>query len=470
MKVEDVSIRPKIQVIYDILEDKEIEAFFNFSKSEDTVLNYELTPFPMSLFKDGLMREPTKAVLRNALLTEKADVDPNALHVLDGEALLHKVRWSTSVTYREVCDLYVNHIKSKYGIGTIVFDGYMDGPSTKDHEHARRSINKRRCADVQCDLSTKSGNKVIKCDEDADTEIVRCALYVAETGRKVNVVADDTDVALLLLYHWSESMEEITFTSERSKATFNITSSLLKIPAQIKSYLLVLHAWTGCDTTSAIHSKGKNSLLRKLKTSQHLRSLMDILSDKNADQVEVGAAGIELFLYMYGGNQTLTKLRFWIGDEDSEIVSKVTKKLEFITGLKGSNVDLNAEAYQIATYPPGGRYVPHMDAFDNTMRKHPDDVNGTHICGDRIATAMIYLSEVAAGGNTVFPLTGVSIKPQKGAAVIWWNLDRKGDSDIFTRHGGCPVLLGSKWIANKWFCYNPQLQKLPCSKNADDYF
>ncbi|KAG1706175.1 hypothetical protein GQR58_003694 [Nymphon striatum] len=265
----------------------------------------------MSLFKDGLMREPTKAVLRNALLTEKADVDPNALHVLDGEALLHKVRWSTSVTYREVCDLYVNHIKSKYGIGTIVFDGYMDGPSTKDHEHARRSINKRRCADVQCDLSTKSGNKVIKCDEDADTEIVRCALYVAETGRKVNVVADDTDVALLLLYHWSESMEEITFTSERSKATFNITSSLLKIPAQIKSYLLVLHAWTGCDTTSAIHSKGKNSLLRKLKTSQHLRSLMDILSDKNADQVEVGAAGIELFLYMYGGNQTLTKLRYY---------------------------------------------------------------------------------------------------------------------------------------------------------------
>ncbi|KAG1671662.1 hypothetical protein GQR58_016344 [Nymphon striatum] len=208
----------------------------------------------MSLFKDGLMRKPTKAVLRNALLTEKADVDPNALHVHDGGALLHKVRWSTSVTYREVCDLYVNHIKSKYGIGTIVFDGYMDGPSTKDHEHTRRSLNKRRCADVQCDLSTKSGNKVIKCDEDADTEIVRCALYVAETGRKVNVVADDTDVALLLLYHWSE---------------------------------------------------------RSLKTSQHLRSLMDILSDKNADQVEVGAAGIELFLYMYGGNQTLTKLRYY---------------------------------------------------------------------------------------------------------------------------------------------------------------
>ncbi|KAG1661218.1 hypothetical protein GQR58_021553 [Nymphon striatum] len=254
----------------------------------------------MSLFKDGLMREPTKAVLRNALLTEKADVDPNALHVLDGGALLHKVRWSTSVTYREVCDLYVNHIKSKYGIGQL-----------KTRCLLSSITNKSRLIDMLSNYLIKSANKVIKCDEDADTEIVRCALYVAETGRKVNVVAEDTDVALLLLYHWSESMEEITFTSERSKATFNITSSLLKIPAQIKSYLLVLHAWTGCDTTSAIHPKGKNSLLRKLKTSQHLRSLMDILSDKNADQVEVGAAGIELFLYMYGGNQTLTKLRYY---------------------------------------------------------------------------------------------------------------------------------------------------------------
>ena len=66
-------------------------------------------------------------------------------------------------------------------------------------------------------------------------------------------------------------MPDINFTSERSKATFDIRSSLLKIPADIKSYLLALHAWTGCDTTSAIHSKGKNSLMKKLETSQYLR-------------------------------------------------------------------------------------------------------------------------------------------------------------------------------------------------------
>ena len=47
----------------------------------------------------------------------------------------------------------------------------------------------------------KSGIKAINRDEDADKEIARCALHAAETGRRVNVVTDDTDIALLLLYH-----------------------------------------------------------------------------------------------------------------------------------------------------------------------------------------------------------------------------------------------------------------------------
>ena len=156
------------------------------------------------------------------------------------------------------------------------------------------------------DYLTRAGNIVIKCEEDADTEIVRCAIDVAKTGRRVNVVADDTDVALLLLYHWNAKMADVTFTSERSKATFDIKSSLSDQSHLIKPYPQVLHACTDCDTTSAIHSKGKTSLLKKLETSKHLRDLMDVLGDKNADQVEVGDAVVELFLNLYGGKDTLS--------------------------------------------------------------------------------------------------------------------------------------------------------------------
>ena len=80
----------------------------------------------------------------------------------------------------------------------------------------------------------KSGNKVLNSDEDADTEIARCALHVAETGRRVNVFANDTNVALLLPYHWKSGMANITFTSKKSKATFDISSSLSEMHANIK--------------------------------------------------------------------------------------------------------------------------------------------------------------------------------------------------------------------------------------------
>ena len=62
----------------------------------------------MSLFKDGLMRKPNKSILRNALLTIKVDVHPTALHVLDGGALLHKVRWNANSAFEKLCLQYVN--------------------------------------------------------------------------------------------------------------------------------------------------------------------------------------------------------------------------------------------------------------------------------------------------------------------------------------------------------------------------
>ena len=50
--------------------------------------HYELTAYPMSLFKDVLMRKPNKTLLRNSLVTKKADVQENSEHVLDAGALL----------------------------------------------------------------------------------------------------------------------------------------------------------------------------------------------------------------------------------------------------------------------------------------------------------------------------------------------------------------------------------------------
>ena len=54
------------------------------------------------------------------------------------------------------------------------------------------------------------------------------------------------------------------------------------------------------------------------------------------------------------------------------------------------------------------------------------------------------------------------MKHVRQSVVMWWNMDQAGGYDILTRHAGCPVMIGNKWIVNKWMRSNSQMFKRPC--------
>ena len=113
------------------------------------------------------------------------------------------------------------------------------------------------------------------------------------------------------------------------------------------------------------------------------------------------------------------------------------------------------EHYQVANYGLGGFYNHHPDPH---MWHHPEKLEAMDeftkgqevMMGDRVATFMGYLSNTELGGATAFPNAGISVKAEAGSAVFWWNLFTNGLLNPETLHGGCPVVVGSKWITNKW--------------------
>ncbi|KAG8091590.1 hypothetical protein GUJ93_ZPchr0012g22055 [Zizania palustris] len=120
----------------------------------------------------------------------------------------------------------------------------------------------------------------------------------------------------------------------------------------------------------------------------------------------------------------------------------------------------NGESIQILHYQNGEKYEPHYDYFH--------DKNNQALGGHRIATVLMYLSNVEKGGETIFPeaegklsqhkddtwsdcaKNGYAVKPIKGDALLFFSLHPDATTDSDSLHGSCPVIEGQKWSATKW--------------------
>lgn len=163
----------------------------------------------------------------------------------------------------------------------------------------------------------------------------------------------------------------------------------------------------------------------------------------------------------------------WLWDQDHPLLYKLGQKTSVLTGLEVARPKgllgthggewVEAEAWQMGLYGPGGHYLPHFDAFD-VLDDHAWSSN-TQLKiwrGNRMATVMYYLSDLV-GGATAFPNLGVAATPRRGTAVFWYNMEEDGVRIPESLHGACPTALGIKWVSNKWIREGSQLWKRPCS-------
>ncbi|KAG1678234.1 hypothetical protein GQR58_013491 [Nymphon striatum] len=173
--------------------------------------------------------------------------------VIDGGGLLYAVTWQPFSTLKQVIYQYYSYVTSNYGISsTVVFDGYIDGPSVKDHEHNRR---------------------------------------IMASGAHIQIEHHAT---------------------KRRSPNIDIGKTSNSLNPHVLKYLLVIQAVSGCDATSAIFDQGKPSIIKLVEKSKKARNFCDILMSSDSTVKEVGGPGIGLLVLMYSRreNDTLSHLRF----------------------------------------------------------------------------------------------------------------------------------------------------------------
>lgn len=131
-------------------------------------------------------------------------------------------------------------------------------------------------------------------------------------------------------------------------------------------------------------------------------------------------------------------------DTSDSFVQMVERRISDLMGIEQNW----GETFQGQRYMPGQEFRGHYDWFDTKAAYWRKE---TRVGGQRSWTAMAWLNEVEEGGETSFPLLGISFPPQAGTLLMWNNACPDGRTNPNVLHAGLPVVRGVKYVITKWF-------------------
>ena len=207
-------------------------------------------------------------------------------YVLDGVSLLHRATWKTGDSYGTIAESYADITVCRYGLATVVFDGYS-GPSIKDNTHQWRArvvhfIAETEFVGEKDDFMSRASNKhrlielmtyelknkwcsVINASGDADVDIVK-TLVESSHSQSTTMIGEDTDLLILSLHYADTHAKDLYYRSDKAEVTqvYDITELKTILEKDLCTQLLFIHAFTGCDATSRIFGVGKKTAFQKI--------------------------------------------------------------------------------------------------------------------------------------------------------------------------------------------------------------
>lgn len=141
-----------------------------------------------------------------------------------------------------------------------------------------------------------------------------------------------------------------------------------------------------------------------------------------------------------------TSSNVFLPRQSNVVIQTVEQRIADMTGYPWQN----GEDLQVVKYEQGQIYGLHHDYFDPAWETTAATLQRG---GQRIMTVIMYLNTLAEGdgGATAFPRSDVIVRPEKGKAIVFWNVMQDGRLDESTFHEGLAPKNGKeKWICTKW--------------------
>ena len=190
--------------------------------------------------------------------------------------------------------------------------------------------------------------------EEAGAIIVAQAIYAAkEENKHVVVVADDTDVYILLLYHYqaeSLSTPMKLKSTQAGRAFIDVTATVRKLRDLIAG-LLPAHALSGCDTVPMCRGIGKSKMLKALKAKKYS---LNLLGAVNADMEDVinQATVFMCKCYSMSNTASMTKARIkvWTARIGRKAASKVPKLCSLPPTTEAFQLNVRRAHFQCAIW------------------------------------------------------------------------------------------------------------------------
>lgn len=147
--------------------------------------------------------------------------------------------------------------------------------------------------------------------------------------------------------------------------------------------------------------------------------------------------------------QSRTSKTCHLYDGHDIVVDNINKRIcKMISNISGTQITNDySESLQLQYYKVGQEFRAHHDYFASEYANN-------NAQGNRTWTCMVYLNNVAEGGETRFVDLDMNVNPVYGRAVIWNNY-KNGNTNPHTLHAGMPVKKGVKFIITKWFRERP---------------